>query len=519
MMLYRLIFFILTFLSFIKANAQGCTSVSTGLIPINDLGAGTYMGMTGGLYPGASNSMPAAHKTAGLLKASQVQCLSFNGVPDAFNGKIAWLSIGMSNTTQETQQFIPIANAYTGKNPKLTLVDGAQGGMTAQIISTPSHPNYSIYWSTVASRLASAGVTNQQVQIIWLKAADQALGSPYMQHYDSLVVRYKRIMHELKIRFPNVKICYLSSRISARYATSPLNPEPYAYLTGWAVKKVIADQIAGDPSLQFTGVGANSPWLSWGCYMWSDGSTPQVANPSVFWNCATDFLTSDYTHPNSTGALKAANLWLQFHTSDPTAKPWFLGAGCITSSNTGIKFHLSGFYAGNDLMQPVLYNQGVTGANLQQCDSVEIQFRSPSAPYTLINSVHTVVSTQGEITILLPFTGVFYLVVKHRSGLETWSNEPVLCYGETFYNFTNASNQAFGNNQIQLDSTTWGFFQGDLNQDRSIDALDFLILEPDIQTGNSGYLVSDLNGDGTTDIFDYLVIDASIVSGITSSVP
>ncbi|MDZ4667477.1 MAG: T9SS type A sorting domain-containing protein [bacterium] len=312
--------------------SQNCGAPSTGFTPINDLGLETFNGSTGGLYPGGSNFIPTNHKLAGLQMASQIQCLDTNGKADPINGKIVWLSIGLSNTTLETQQFIPIANSFTGKNPKLSLVDGAVGAMSASYISTPSNINYATYWNTVAMRLKNAGVTANQVEVIWLKEANPAGTVPVKEYYDSLVVQYKRIMHEVKNRFPNVKICYFSSRISARYATSTLNPEPHAYYTGWAIKKVIEDQINGDVQLQFTGATPNSPWMAWGSYMWSDGSNPQKTNPNVFWTCSTDFNTSDGTHPSTIGAIKVANLWLTFLSTDSTSTPWFMGAGCNTST-------------------------------------------------------------------------------------------------------------------------------------------------------------------------------------------
>jgi hypothetical protein len=312
-----------------------CLAPSTGFTPINDLGTGisTVTGLMGGLYPNGSNFLPSTHKKAGLQMASQVKCLDANGNPDAVNGKIVWLSIGMSNCTQETQQFIPQANAFAGKNPKLTLVDGAQGGQTASIISTPGNPNYANFWKTVDTRLTTAGSTAKQVQVIWFKEANVAGTTPIQIYHDSLVVQVKRIMNEIKTRFPNVKLCYLASRIAARYASSTLNPEPYSYWTGWAVKKVIEAQINGDSQLTYSGAGSKSPWLSWGIYMWSDGSSPQITNPNIFFTCPTDF-NSDGTHPSTVGARKVGALLLNFFSTDSTSTPWFLGTGCNT---TGIE--------------------------------------------------------------------------------------------------------------------------------------------------------------------------------------
>ena len=301
-----------------------CSAPPTGLIPINDLGTGTFNGMTGGLYPNGSNNLPEAHRKAAIdIARTQIVPRDISGKPDEQNGKIVWLSIGMSNTRMETQQFLPLANAYENKNPKLILVDGAQGSMASNRVSNPGNPNYEKFWNTISINLAAAGVTENQVQVIWFKQTNPAGRKPTVQaFYDTLVVQFKRTMNDIKRRFPNAKLCYMSSRISARYASSVLNPEPYAYWTGWAMKKVIEDQINGDKQLQYGGPAANSPLLVWGIYPWSDGITPQKSNPNVFWDCAADF-NKDGTHPSPVGAAKVGQWLLSFYQNDPLSCPWF----------------------------------------------------------------------------------------------------------------------------------------------------------------------------------------------------
>jgi hypothetical protein len=298
-----------------------CVQTSVGFTPINDLGTGTYLGMMGGLYPNGSNARPQSHQDAGLAFAQQVQPLDPLGTADPVDGKVVWLSIGFSNATQETQAFIPLATALPDLDPHLVLVDGAQGGQTADILSTPSNPNYASYWNTVGNRLANAGVTDQQVQAIWLKDDDQANGTPIEEHSDSLLMRFKRITHELHTRFPNAHLCYVASRIYGGYASTELNPEPYAYRNGWTMKQLIGNQIAGDPELQFAGPEANSPWLSWGVYLWADGTTPR--SDGLTWICPDDF-QDDGTHPSLVGRDKVAHLLLDFFTTDSTSCSWFL---------------------------------------------------------------------------------------------------------------------------------------------------------------------------------------------------
>src|SRR5262245_60006233 len=81
--------------------ASDCTRTSTGLIPLIDLGTGTYQGAIGGLYPSGANVRPAAHTAAGLEIANSITPLDTLGLPDSTNGRIVFISIGMSNTTQE----------------------------------------------------------------------------------------------------------------------------------------------------------------------------------------------------------------------------------------------------------------------------------------------------------------------------------------------------------------------------------------------------------------------------------
>jgi hypothetical protein len=385
-----------------------CAAPTTGFTPINDLKSGTFNGWTGGLYPNGSNYMPYAHKIAGMnIAATQIIPRDASGNMDIVNGKIVWLSIGMSNTTAETSQFIPMANAYPNKNPKLVFIDGALGGMTASIISTASNSNYSNYWNTVINRLANVGLTANQVQIIWYKEANVANSIPVMNYYDSLVVQTKRIMNIIKQRFPNAIICYMASRISARYASTTLNPEPFAYYTGWAIKKVIEDQIAGDSKLKYSGQDANSPWLSWGIYMWSDGSNPQITNPNVFWTCPTDF-QNDGTHPsNPAGAKKVADLLLSFYQNDTISCPWFFNnPPSFCSSIAGI----------ND--KPMMEDDVIVFPN-PAYNIIQIKTTLPEYTCTLYNPQGQMIyqnQNAKEMNLAELTAGLYFLTIKNIDG-------------------------------------------------------------------------------------------------------
>src|SRR5262249_14683503 len=86
--------------------AVGPPRESTGLIPLPDMTSEQrYHGQDGGLYGGGSNIPPEHQLDAALKAARQVQPLDAEGKPSP-NGKIVFISQGMSNTTQEFQAFL-----------------------------------------------------------------------------------------------------------------------------------------------------------------------------------------------------------------------------------------------------------------------------------------------------------------------------------------------------------------------------------------------------------------------------
>jgi hypothetical protein len=131
-------------------------------------------------------------------------------------------------------------------------------------------------------------------------------------------------LHNLHDKFPNLKMVYLSSRFYAGYAASPLNPEPYAYEGGFAMKWAIAGQIAGKPDMNFDpGKGpVRCPWIAWGPYLWADGLKGRKQDDLV-WRYE-DMMIGDRTHPSQVGRQKVAKLLLDFFKADPTSRPWFL---------------------------------------------------------------------------------------------------------------------------------------------------------------------------------------------------
>ncbi len=302
------------------AEAADCSGTSVGAVPLVDLGSGTYLGFEGGLYPGGVNALPASHAVAADSLA-RVELLDPNGLPDASSGKAVLLSVGMSNTTQEFSRFIQIANPLPGRNQSVRIVDGAQGGWAAARVANPNLN--ADFWNTIDQRLAAAGVTPLQVRAVWLKEAEASPTDAFPLHAEILRDDLGRIVRIIRDRYPNTRQVYLSSRSYAGYASTNLNPEMFAYESGFSVKWLIEEQLAGSPALNFdpSAGPVEAAWLAWGPYLWADGLTPR--SDGLTWECA-DFSATDGTHPSASGREKVANMLVGFFTGDPTAASWFM---------------------------------------------------------------------------------------------------------------------------------------------------------------------------------------------------
>jgi hypothetical protein len=318
-----------------------------GRFPLDELVGGSYMGFAGGLYTD-SNQPPCAHRAAGIAAARAIEPLDSSGKPSA-DGKIVLISIGMSNTTmefcsQETwKPDMPCAAvSFMGQaaadsevdHQKLVLVDGAFSAQVAAAWADPANPAFSANYARVTTRLAAANVSEQQVQAVWLKVADPTpLKSLPDKQADAYVLEgyIGDILRELKQHYPHLQLVFGSSRIYGGYATSMLNPEPYAYESGFAVKWAIeaqvsqmaggsVDSVAGD--LDYA--AGTAPWYGWGPYLWADGTTPRKSD-GLIWESA-DFDPGDGTHPMPSARQKVGAMLLAHFKTSPLTRCWFLAA-------------------------------------------------------------------------------------------------------------------------------------------------------------------------------------------------
>ncbi len=310
-----------------------------------------------------TNTVPAQHDADGRAIAAQIVPLDGSGNPSAA-GRIGVLGIGMSNWTQELCEptgpsgrcfpYTFLGQAATDplvNHTSLVLADCAQGGATLEWIDD----SFGRYTNCIEERLPLWGLTRQQIEVVLWKDADAqpttSLTSSTVCQPRSLPIpstnpdactyeQYLGLMaHFLKAEFPNVKQLFVHSRIYAGYATTLLNPEPFAYQYGFATKWFVnaqimqianrkVDPLAGDLNYKNKTV----PWIVWGPYWWAAGTTPcqKCQIPGQTWVSA-DF-QSDGTHPYASGAMKVANNLMSFYLASPYT-PWFRAATAAVAIN------------------------------------------------------------------------------------------------------------------------------------------------------------------------------------------
>lgn len=193
----------------------------------------------------------------------------------------------------------------------------------------------------------------------------------------------------------------------------------------------------------------------------------------------------------------------------------------INCTNTvNLKLYLKGYYIGGGLMQPVLSNQGI-GASTTNTDNITVELHNSTAPYAIVATTTGMLKTDGTCTVSFPssFSGSYYLAIKHRNTIQTWSATAVPMAPTVSYDFSTAANKAYGDNMTDLGDGRWAFFTGDINQDENIDLLDYPSLDFDINNFSSGFYPTDLNGDGNVDLIDYPIWDANNSNFISSVHP
>ncbi len=198
-----------------------------------------------------------------------------------------------------------------------------------------------------------------------------------------------------------------------------------------------------------------------------------------------------------------------------------------TLSNTTVvstKFFMEGYYDSAPVlpaMVPVRANQGI-GVSTTDVDDVTVELRNGVTPFAIIATTTAMLQTSGIATATFnsAISGSYYLVIKHRNTIQTWSANPITISAVTpTYDFTDIASKAYGSNMKEVESGVWAFYSGDITQDEVTDASDLVDISADIENSSFGYLATDINGDGSVDGSDLPILSTNIDNSVFSANP
>ena len=342
-------------------------------------------------------------------------------------------------------------------HPSVASVGGQQPNLDVRVGSTSvlnlSGASLLPTWRKYSVQISGISGSSIEIHLAGFLPAGTAYGLDDMSLkacVRNIIVNYHPVTHVS---------CYGHDDGSATaVVTGGTQPYTYQWSSG-ETSGVIIDKVAGPYTLTvIDGNGCNyastitltqpDPILISG-FTPSSGTvgTPVVVSGTGFNNIANvafnGVLSSGFTVNNPT----------QISVNVPpgaTTGPITVGSSytCYTSSAgifnvmNGINLHvdvfIQGFYLGSGVMTPVLYNNGLS-TNINDVDSIRVELHDAVMPYGLVATANGILKTNGNLDVEFPPTllnGSYYIVIKHRNSIETWSKYPVQLVNPTNYDFT-----------------------------------------------------------------------------------
>lgn len=176
--------------------------------------------------------------------------------------------------------------------------------------------------------------------------------------------------------------------------------------------------------------------------------------------------------------------------------------------------------------------QGLVMGSANITDTMTVYLRNSVTPFNIIDTSIVAVSfangvSNGTYSFKNAGSGTYYYdavyrnIETYRNGVRTDSKnggESVSKFSWNLYDFTTSASQAYGNNQVQLGSV-FAIYNGDVNQDGTIDVTDNAMIDNDLFNFASGYLNTDLDGTDNVDLTDAAIADNNAYNFIGSIVP
>jgi endonuclease/exonuclease/phosphatase family metal-dependent hydrolase len=239
---------------------------------------------------------------------------------------------------------------------------------------------------------------------------------------------------------------------------------------------------------------------------------------------------------NQGGVTYSANTYTAYgndglHLNDSINKPTNIAVGqtianALHYSSDHLPIFASFNFAPTDTtitLNLTAFIEGFYNGLIMIPDTVTAYLHQSISPYAKIDSVKIRLDSlgSGNGKFFNTPSGTYYIVIKHRNSIETWSKaggEAITKGSSITYNFTNDSSKAFGNNMKKINNK-WCIYSGDVNQDRYVNLTDITLIGNDAFNYPTGYRLADLNGDGYVDLNDLTICDNNSYKSVSTKKP
>jgi len=239
-----------------------------------------------------------------------------------------------------------------------------------------------------------------------------------------------------------------------------------------------------------------------------------ISGSPLFVSSTNLHIDSTFTSPVSNAGTRIAGITTDIDNNTRDTLSPDIGAdefSVQTIKKLTLTMFIQGFYNAN--------------TNITISDTARVYLRNASSPFSIVDSAKAKLDSNGTAIFDFPnaINGVnYYLHLKHRNSIETWSDSAVSFTNSLLtFDFTPAASQAFGNNMKQVDTSPVRFaiYGGDVNQDGIVDGTDASLVDNDAFNFVTGYVTTDVNGDDIVDGSDAAIVDNNATNFVAKITP
>ncbi len=247
----------------------------------------------------------------------------------------------------------------------------------------------------------------------------------------------------------------------------------------------------------------------------------------AFANYASGYIDHFNNIENVSNSLN--QFYMSSHANPKPAFRFVNNDSCMTVIPYSNKvFSNTGFYAPLTLDLKLnlqgMYNSSTDLNNWDE--ELSVYLAEAVSPYNISDSsVNFLCSNtnEGFYTFENAPAGNYYIVIKHRNSIETWSAVPYSFNGLTpvYFDMRNSFSSAYGDNMILVNTSPdrFAIYSGDVNRDGIVDGSDMSEVENDVSISLTGHVRTDLTGDEFVDGSDLSIVDNNAYNSVSVITP